>query len=283
MSVFASMSKGSRLKAAKKRIAEARKNEAGKAEQLYKSAYEVLAKVIQGDALTADALHNWGFGLLHEARSKPANVAKKLYLEAIDRFAFCLLMIPTHLGGAIDGGVAYMELARISGVSQDDVLYDRALEFLNKAESIQKGSASYNLACIYALREDKAACLQALECAKLAGSLPDEQDVLNDPDMVAVRDTKWFQEFLGAVEVANVVLAENNRRTRRGLRENVDEIQLEGLPPRPTDSTLKRHFEQMLYAELGNQKDIKDREKREAAEARLKKRRGDTFNYYLNP
>ncbi len=281
MSVFASISRGSRLKAAKKRIEEARQTSGGKSGQLYKSAYEALAKVVQGDTTTADALHHWGFGLLHEARSLEGEEAKKIYIDAIDKFRFCLLMIPTHLGGAIDGGVAYMELARIAKVPANDQRYDLALEFFNKAENIQKGSASYNLACIYALRESKDQCLMALEQSREYGSLPDEQEVMADPDMAAFRDATWFQEFLGSVEVAKMELAENERRTRRGLREGVEEIKLEGLPPRPTDSTLKRHFDQMVKAELENLTGTKDREKREAEEARMHRRhRGDTFDYY---
>lgn len=278
MSLFGSLSKSSLLKNAKKQIAQARKSEGGKAEQLYKSAYQGFAKVVAGDVNTAEALHNWGFGLLHQARGKQYEAAITLYKDAIDKFTFCLLVAPSHLGGAIDGGVAYMEMARLDNALPDDPRYDNAMDFFLKAEQIQKGSASYNLACIHALRGDNEACLKALEQSRESGSLPDEQDVMNDPDMASVRNEQWFQEFLGTVKVALAEQAENDRRTRRGLKE-VEEIKLD-LPPRPTDSMLKRHYDTMVQAEVEKQKELLAQKKREAEEARAKKKKGDQFNYY---
>lgn len=278
MSLFG-LSKNATLKAAIKQIAEARKSEGGKAEQLYKGAYQGFAKVVAGEVTTAEALYNWGFGLLHEAKTKEAEAAKTLLLDAINKFTFCLLAAPSHLGGAIDGGVAYMELARIGDAAIDDPLYDKAVEFFQKAGEIQRGSAAYNLACVHALRNDKEACLKALEEARESGSLPDEEDVMNDPDMASVKDAQWFQEFLGEVAVKLAELAENDRRTRRGLRENVEEIKLD-LPPRPTDATLRRHYDAMVAAEVEAQKELLAQKKRDEEEARAKKKKGDQFNYY---
>ncbi len=279
MSLFAPLSKSATLKAAINHVAQARKSEGGKAEQLYKSAYQGFAKVVAGELKTAEALYNWGFALLHEAKSKAEDEsAKKLLLDAINKFSFCLLAAPSHLGAAIDGGVAYMELARVSMAAVDDPLYDKAVEFFEKAGEIQKGSAAYNLACIHALRGDQDACLGALELARECGSLPDEQEVMDDPDMVGVKDAQWFQEFLGAVAVKLVEQAENDKRTRRGLKD-VEEIKLD-LPPRPTDSTLRRHYDAMVAAETEKQKELLAQKKREEEERRAKKKKGDQFNYY---
>lgn len=277
MSLFG-LSKNATLKAAIKQVAEARKSEGGKAEQLYKGAYQGFAKVVAGEVTIAEALYNWGFALLHEARTKDSEAAKALYLDAIDKFTFCLLAAPSHLGGAIDGGVAYMELARLSNAAIDDPLYDKAVQFFEKAGDIQKGSAAYNLACVHALRDDNEACLKALELARECGSLPDEEDVMNDPDMASVKDTQWFHEFLGQVAVKLAEQAENDRRTRRGLKE-VEEISLD-LPPRPTDSTLRRHYDAMIAAEVETQKELLAQKKREAEEAKAKKKKGDQFDYY---
>jgi len=50
-----------------------------------------------------------------------------------------------------------------------------------KANAIQAGTASYNLACIYGLRGDKDACLKALENARDKVTLPEALDILTDP------------------------------------------------------------------------------------------------------
>ncbi len=278
MSLFGSLTKGSMLKSAIKHVVEARQTEGGKAEQLFKSAYQGFAKVIEGDLNTSEALYNWGFGLLHEAKNKDDEQAIKLLNEAIEKFTFCLLVAPNHLGAAIDGGVVYMELARRQNVSPDDELYQQAEAFFIRAGKIQKGSAAYNLACIYALRGDKEACLEALKQAKESGSLPDEQDVMNDPDMAAVKNELWFQEFLGTVSVDKVVAAENDKRSRRGLKK-VAEIKLD-LPPRPTDSVLRRHYDQMVSAEIERVKQEQAEQKRQQEAAKRKKKKGDEFDYY---
>lgn len=277
MSLFSSLTKGSTLKAAIKQVAQARQSEGGKAEQLFKSAYQGFAKVIAGDLNTSEALYHWAFALLHEAKNKDVEQASALYRDAIEKFSFCLLAAPNHLGAAIDGGVAHMDLARISKVDPSDTLYDKAMAFFDKAGQIQKGSAAYNQACINALRGDKDACLRALELSRECGSMPDENDVMNDPDMASVKDAQWFQEFLGTVEVAQVEAAENERRTRRGLKD-AEEIKLD-LPPRPTDSMLRRHYDTMVAAELEKLKEMEEQRKREEQE-KIEKKKGEKFDYY---
>ncbi len=277
MSLLGSISKGATLKAAKKRVTEARESEGALAEQLYQSAYEGFSKVVAGDLMVADALYNWGFALLHEAKGKNPEQSEIFYKNAIEKFSYCLLSTPTHLGAAIDGGVAYMDLARANDVGPEHELYQQAMDFFNKADQIQKGSAAYNQACIHAIRGNKDACLSALQKSKEFGSMPEESEVLNDADMAAVRNEKWFQEFLGSVEVARVEAAENDRRTRRGLRK-AEEIKLD-LPPRPTDSVLRRHYDAMVAAELEKIKEMEAQKKREEEEA-LEAKKKEKFDYY---
>jgi hypothetical protein len=107
-----------------------------------------------------------------------------------------MLIDPNYMGAAIDGGVAYMDLARLKGVAPSDELYELARKQFEKANSIQAGTASYNLACIYGLRGEGDACLKALQNSKDKGSLPDAQDILNDPDLAGVKNQSWFLEFM---------------------------------------------------------------------------------------
>ncbi len=195
MALFGRSSKKSTLKASIKQTAKARENEGAKADQFYISAYQGFADVVKGDLVTGEALFNWGFALLHQAKTMRED-SIKLYLEAISKFNFCLLVTPNHLGAAIDGGVAYMDLARIMEISADDELYDLAREFFENAERIQRGSAAYNFACIYALRGQEDACIEAFELSKECGSLPDAENILDDLDLTGVKKAQWFVDFM---------------------------------------------------------------------------------------
>ncbi|MDO9046612.1 MAG: hypothetical protein Q7U66_02615 [Methylobacter sp.] len=196
MSFFESITKKSKLKAAIKQTAEARSSEGHTADQLFKKVYQDYAEVVANEPLVAEALYNWGFALLHQARTKSGEAAANLYQDAIAKFSFCLTVEPAYLGAAIDGGVAYMELARVKAVEPNDSLYGRAKSYFEKANAIQAGSASYNLACIYGLRDDKEACLTALEISKGKGSLPIAADILADPDLDGVKYQDWFVDFM---------------------------------------------------------------------------------------
>jgi hypothetical protein len=210
MSLIASITKKSKLKATIEQTAQARKSEGITADGLFKAAYKGYAEVLQDDPLRAEALYNWGFALLHQAKTKIGDEAARIYQDAIDKFAFCMLLNPNYLGAAINGGVAYMDLARLNKVKPDHELYELAKKQFEKANAIQAGTASYNLACIYGIRGDKDACLKALENARDKVTLPEASDILNDPDLVGVKDQDWFVEFMETLNKKMEAEAENN-------------------------------------------------------------------------
>ena len=203
MSLIASITKKSKLKATIEQTAKARKSEGATADGLFKAVYKGYAEVLLDDPLRADALYNWGFALLHQAKTKTGDEAAAIYQDAIDKFAFCMLINPDYLGAAINGGVAYMDLARLKKVKPGDKLYEMAKKQFEKANAIQAGTASYNLACIYGLRGDKEACLNALENARDKATLPEAVEILNDPDMDSVKEQDWFVEFMEMLNKKN--------------------------------------------------------------------------------
>ena len=73
-----------------------------------------------------------------------------------------------------------------------DKLYEAAKGQFERANAIQAGTASYNLACIYGLRGNKEACLEALELARTKVTLPDQADIL------AAR-VEWEKEWIDKV------------------------------------------------------------------------------------
>ncbi|MFA5985059.1 MAG: hypothetical protein WC782_13665 [Methylococcaceae bacterium] len=206
MSLFDIFTKKNKLSSAIKQVALARKSDAGKANQLYKQAYQSYAEILTDHPLLAETLYNWGFALLHEAKAKPVEEAESLYEEAIAKFSFCIMLSPNYLGAAIDSGVAWMDLARLKGLPAHDQAYDRAKAQFELANAIQNGPACYNLACIYSLRGDQGACQSALEDARDKGSLPDLDDIIADPDLANVKSQAWFSEFLESVKTKKVVV-----------------------------------------------------------------------------
>jgi hypothetical protein len=227
MSILNSLTKRSRLNSAIKQTKEARKSEGNKADYLFKKVYEDYADIVQDDPLRAEALYFWGHALLHQAKTKTGEEALALYRDAILKFAFCLTLEPNYLAAAIDGGVCYMDMARLEGAAKNSELYAQAQREFERANSIQAGAASYNLACIHALRGENEDCLKALENSRDKGSLPDTQDILNDPDMAGVQNQAWFVELLEsrnkkreeAAKASEEAVAEPSSETEEGKTE----------------------------------------------------------------
>ncbi len=200
MSFFASFTKKSKLDAAVKKAAKARNNEDSVADQLFKEVYQDYADILTGDSLRAETLYHWGVTLLRQAKSKNPPESINIYRNAIAKFSFCMTIDPNYLAASIDAGVACMDLARARGVPFSDELYEMAKRQFEKANSIQTGVAAFNLACVHAVRGDNEACLDALKIAKEKGNLPDDAEILADPDMAKVIEQSWFKEFITSLE-----------------------------------------------------------------------------------
>lgn len=196
MSLLAAFSKRNKLNETIKKNQQARSSEGATADGLFKASYQAYAEVLQDDPLRADTLYHWGFALLHQAKTKTGAEAAALYQDAIAKFAFCQLINPNYLGAAINGGVAYMDLARLNNAKADDALYASAQQQFETANRIQKATAAYNLACIYALKNDMAACRAALENARDHGVLPVVDEIVSDPDLTNAVQQAWFEAFL---------------------------------------------------------------------------------------
>ena len=227
MSFFASFTKKSKLDAAVKKADKARKNEGSVADQLFKDAYHEYADVLTGDSLRAAALYHWGVTLLRQAKTKTAPESINIYRNAIAKFSFCMTMDPSYLAAAIDAGVACMDLARAREVEASDELYEMAKRQFEKANSIQSGVAAFNLACVYGIRGENESCLEALKTAKDKGSLPEDADILADPDLASIKNQAWFQGFVTSL-VEDRRLDEEKRLAKKAAEE-------EAKKPKPKD------------------------------------------------
>jgi hypothetical protein len=201
MSLFDAIKKKAAFKTALQHVAEARALEGEKADALYRKAYQGFEAALHKDLQVSQALYQWGFALLHQAKSKSGDEATALYQDAITKFSFCLLIDPDYLGAAIDGGVALMDLARLKQAQADDALYTSAKRSFEKANKIQKGSASYNLACVHSLCGEEQACGEALKESKQQGTLPNAAEIVADPDLQAMAAMPWFIDFIESLKV----------------------------------------------------------------------------------
>ncbi len=201
MSVSNYLLSGYKLKKARKLAALARTKEGGQADQLFKQAYENFSAISTARARYPDALHDWGLALFNQSQTKSGDECIKLIEEAISKFNLCDTVQPNHIGACLDGGVALMGLAKAKGLSVNDDLYNRAKEKFLTAENVQKGSSSFNLACMFALQNKADDCLTALEKARDFGLVPEEQDIIDDPDLDNIKQLSWFKEFLESLDV----------------------------------------------------------------------------------
>lgn len=230
MSFFDSLTGGSKLTAAIKQAAKARTKKGAQADFLFKEAYSGFGALLRKQSGAADILYHWGFALLHEAQINNNDRAIKLLDEASEKFSFCLTINPDFLGAAIDGGVCYMRLAEAMKAEPDDDFFDSAESMFLNAERIQKGSASYNLACIYGLRGDDEACQESLTKSRDHGSLPEIESILKDSDLKKVKEKAWFKKFIKSLQILEKQAeaeAEANKLARSAKKQEQDSKKVE--------------------------------------------------------
>jgi len=120
-----------------------------------------------------------------------------------------------------------MDLARLEGVDCYDETYSMARNYFDKANAIQANSAAYNIACIHALRDEKEACLEALENAKNSGYLPEAEDIMADPDLDKAKNQLWFVMFMKTLEEASVSEVAENAEPINETAEQPAEVEAE--------------------------------------------------------
>jgi Plant specific mitochondrial import receptor subunit TOM20 len=249
MSFFASFTKKSKLDAAVKKAAKARQNEESIADQLLKEVYQEYADVLTGDPLRAETMYHWGVTLLHQAKSKNPPESINIYRNAIAKFSFCMTLDPNYLAAAIDAGVACMDLARARSVPPSDELYEMAKRQFEKANSIQAGVAAFNLACVHGVRGDNENCLEALQTAKDKGNLPEDADILADPDLAKIINQDWFQDFMASMEEGRRK-EEEKRLAKKAEAEAAEKAKLEEKNrPDPIYSSQKKVEERKIESE----------------------------------
>ena len=156
------------------------------AEKLYKEAFEKykLATTYKKDL--HQAYYNWGVALCQLAKTKSGSEAETLYKETCEKYNLATTYKKDFHQAYDNWGLALVELANTKSGNEAEKLYKEAIEKYNLA--IKHGGISYNLACLYAIRNQKAEALKYLDFAlsrnEVTINFVEERwkNLRNDPD-----------------------------------------------------------------------------------------------------
>ena len=150
-----------------------------KSEELYKKAYAKYDQAIQSKPDYHEAYNNWGVALCDLAKTKSGGESEKLYEDAFVKYDQAIQSKPDDHEAYSNWGVALCDLAKTKSDSKSEELYNEAIKKFQ--QEIENGGCSYNLACIYAIRNKKEEALKYLERSFLRNEVSVEF-VMEDKD-----------------------------------------------------------------------------------------------------
>ena len=163
------------------------------AEELYKEAFEKynLATTYKQD--DHQVYYNWGVALMKLATIKSGNEAEELYEEAFEKYKLATTYKQDDHNAYDTWGLALVELAKTKSGSEAKELLNEAIKKFQQA--VEHGGKSYNLACLYAIRNQNAEALKYLE-QTLARNEFTVDFVEQDEDWKNLRNDPDFQHLL---------------------------------------------------------------------------------------
>ena len=165
-------------------------------DELFEKAWEKYEKAVAIKPDSYEAFYNWGIALTNQAHIKDEDEAYRLHEKAIEKYRRVIGIKQDHQNAFNHLGDALLTQAHINKGAKAEKLLEEAEEKCLKAEAIEEGFGSYNLACIAAVQGKGKDCKGWLEKARLHESFPGYKYVDEDKDFDNVRDEEWFKEFL---------------------------------------------------------------------------------------
>ena len=141
-------------------------------------------------------LANWGSALDQQAQRAEGEEAQRLWRQAGEKYAEALRIKPDDHEVLNNWGLMCLtQCHRAAGVERERLL-DAAEAKLKMAYALAPADTAYNLACLAAIRGIEEEANARLKEALAAGTLPDREHLVEDPDLASIRDAAWFRNFL---------------------------------------------------------------------------------------
>ena len=163
------------------------------AEALYKDSFEKYDYATQLKPDDHEAYYNWGNALSNLAQTKSGVEAEALYKDSFEKYHHATQLKPDDHEAYNNWGLTLAELAQLKSGSEAEKLYNEA--FKKYQQAIKNGGSSYNLACLYAIRNKKEEALKYLECS-LSRNEVSVEFVEKDKDWDGLRDDSDFKRIL---------------------------------------------------------------------------------------
>ena len=163
------------------------------AEALYNKSFEKYQQAVQYKPNSYEAYYNWGNALVNLAQTKSGVEAEALYKDSFEKYHQATQLKPDGHEAYYNWGNALSELAQTKSGVEAEKLYNEAFEKYQLA--IKNGGSSYNLACLYAIRNNKEEALKYLE-RSLSRNEASVEFVEKDKDWDGLRGDSDFKRIL---------------------------------------------------------------------------------------
>ena len=163
------------------------------AEALYKDSFEKYHQATQLKPDGHEAYYNWGNALSELAQIKSGVEAEALYNKSFEKYQQAVQYKPNFHEAYYNWGNALVNLAQTKSGVEAEKLYNEAFEKYQLA--IKNGGSSYNLACLYAIRNKKEEALKYLE-RSLSRNEVSVKFVEKDKDWDGLRGDSDFKRIL---------------------------------------------------------------------------------------
>ncbi|CAH9019388.1 TPR end-of-group domain-containing protein [Candidatus Nitrosacidococcus sp. I8] len=174
-----------------------RKADYNKVDGLFEAVYRRLSSAALLDPENPKLFHYWGSVLYEQASQyKDGKTAKDLCKASGNKFETALKLDPENAKIMNDWAAALIGQAKESSDKSAATLLHTAQEKINAAEAITLDIGTYNLACIYSLRNEGLNCKRYLERAKEINMLPPVVHLKMDRDLDNIRKEPWFEAFI---------------------------------------------------------------------------------------
>jgi len=140
-----------------------------------------------------EAYYNWGVALSNLAQIKSGVEVEALYNKSFEKYQQAVQYKPNFHKAYYNWGNALVNLAQTKSGVEAEKLYNEAFEKYQQA--IKNGGSSYNLACLYAIRNKKEEALKYLERSLSRHDVSLEM-VEKDKDWDGLRDDSDFKRIL---------------------------------------------------------------------------------------